>query len=89
MARSRQAPDEVTAKLNTLFGTTFTKDTWSNVPRYVSDDAVSFNAGHLFKACEILGCRPEQLFMDSEQGQGGGCETCAYEFTKLVLEVRS
>ena len=47
----------------------------------------TFHAGHLFKACEILECSPEELFVEHMDG-GSGCETCGPGPMETTLTVR-
>ena len=55
---------------------------------YVLERAEEFPIATLIKACEILGCKPDELFTSFDAYDESGCETCGPSITReLSLRV--
>lgn len=91
MAKKYVAPPGVLAALSKLFyGETY-YDVYEHEDggeKFELRNCPAFNAGHLFKACDILKCKPEELYTHSGTYSEGYCETCHYSGEALILEVR-
>lgn len=82
-------PEEIARRLGVIFGSICSDSyDWNKKTTLYSiarPGDISFL--QLMKACEVLGCTPEELFCTADEESEGYCDTCHYSYPVLNLWV--